>query len=204
MGIHQRPRGTGRVLCCFVTLRPQGPRPGSQKELAGTFLQEFGSQTRRAEPQAFPFLPGRSPAPRAPRPGFPRRCLAAPGACGAVSHRSCSRVWGFGRRSWEGSFCSATKTSAVTAPPGGHKGALPLDARDLSSQTAPSASQGSREPTWLRPCAHRGHEDRAPGSSGGKHLAGDREFASVCFLPPLTKNCWPSATDRLSRLKQVK
>lgn len=126
---------------------------------------------------------------RAPRPGFPRRCLAAPGACGAVSHRSCSRVWGFGRRSWEGSFCSATKTSAgVAAPPGGHKGALPLDARDLSSQTAPSASQGSREPMWLRPCAHRGREDRAPGSSGGKHLAGDREFASVCFLPPLTKN----------------
>lgn len=64
MGIHQRPRGTGRVLCGFITLRPQGPRPGSQKELAGTFLQEFGSQTRRAEPQAFPFLPGRSPAPR--------------------------------------------------------------------------------------------------------------------------------------------
>lgn len=57
MGIHQRPRGTGRVLCCFVTLRPQGPRPGSQKELAG----HIPAGVRLTDPPrgaaGFPFSP---------------------------------------------------------------------------------------------------------------------------------------------------
>lgn len=208
------------MLCCCIALRPQGPRPGSQKDLSGRASCRGAPPRPAARGAGFPFSPwalARS-ALRAPRPGFARRCLAAPGARGAVSHRSCGGgVWGFARRSWEGSFCSSTKTSARAAGPPARQ---PREAGMKEPSRRTLATCHRRQPSLLpkargetvwglrlcrpRPCPRGGREYRAPGSSGGERLAGDPVLAGACFLSPLTKSCSPSATDRLSRLKQIK
>lgn len=158
-----------------------GTAPG-ESEGAGRapFLQEFPTQTRSAEPQAFPFLPGRSPAPRAPRPGFPRRCLAAPEHAALSLTLLQQRGLGVWAPQLGGKLLFRNKNKRLSgraagapAPRGGHKGAL--DACDLSSQTEPSASQGSQgDDVANHVCA-----GPAPASAAGVNTAQVAQAAST-------------------------
>lgn len=198
-----------------------GPAPRkSEGSVRARFLQGCTTQTRGAGCGLSLFSLGARPL-RAPR-STSWFCAALPG--GARSTRRCQspllRRRGLGvcalQLGGELLFLNKNKrpsgrAAGAPAPRGGHEGALPADACDLSPQTAPSASQGSRGDgvadyvcAGPAPAPPRGREYRAPGSSGGERLPGDPVLAGACFLSPLTKSCSPSATDRLSRLKQIK
>lgn len=199
-----------------------GPTPRkSEGSVRARFLQGCTTQTRGAGCGLSLFSLGARPL-RAPR-STSWFCAALPG--GARSTRRCQspllRRRGLGvcalQLGGELLFLNKNKrpsgrAAGAPAPRGGHEGALPADACDLSPQTASplcfprlaGRRCGGLRLCRPRPCPRGGREYRAPGSSGGERLAGDPVLAGACFLSPLTKSCSPSATDRLSRLKQIK
>lgn len=131
-----------------------GPAPRkSEGSVRARFLQGCTTQTRGAGCGLSLFSLGARPL-RAPR-STSWFCAALPG--GARSTRRCQspllRRRGLGvcapQLGGELLFLNKNKrpsgrAAGAPAPRGGHEGALPADACDLSPQTAPSASQGSR------------------------------------------------------------